>query len=311
MVERLKKLWNYVRRIGQAYGEDSGGLMAAAIAFYALLSLVPLLSLAAAALGLVLGSSREALPRMQESLRETLPGSGGLIYETLLAAKRGSGLAGVIGIGGLLLAASAIFTNLELALNNMWRVKKMRAWWRQRLVALGTTFATLSLMLASVGITAALTWVQNQRIPGMDATAGDIPFVWRALGNVVPLLITIFAFAIVYKIVPNCEISWRDALSGALFAGTAWEIAKYTFAFYAANYANYNKVYGSLGVVVSLMFWAYYSASILFLGGEIAAGRGRPESTDEPPPNPVPHPAREGDAPTEEKRTTEGYGSFG
>jgi membrane protein len=288
--------------------EDSGGLMAAAIAFYGLLSLVPLLSLGIWILALFLGSSAEALPRMQESLKEILPGSGGLIYETLLAIKRDSGLAGLIGIGGLILSASAIFTNMELAFNNMWRVEKMRPWWRQRLVALGTTAVALSLMVVSIGITSAMTWVQNQRIPGLDLTAGEIPFVWRLLGNLLPLAFTILAFAVVYKIVPNCEISWRSSLLGALFAGILWEAAKYVFAHYAANYANFGKVYGSLGVVVSLMFWSYYTACILFLGGEIAAGRGThaPEA-DPPPPNPVPRPVREGEP--EETSTRQGYHS--
>ena len=286
--------------------------MAAAIAFYGLVSLVPLLSLAAWALGLFLGSSREALPRMQASLQEVLPGSGGLIYETLLAVKQGSGLAGLVGIMGLILAASAIFTNLELALNNMWRVQKMRPWWRQRLVALGTTAITLSLVLLSVGITSGLTWVQNQRIPGLDTTAGDIDLVWLFLGNFIPLVLTILAFAVVYKIVPNCDISWGEALSGAVFSGIAWEAAKHVFAYYAVNYANYGKVYGSLGVVISLMFWAYYSATILFLGGEIAAGRWKREPAAEPPPpNPVPHPVREGEPEKEEKHPTEGYESVG
>ena len=152
----------------------------------------------------------------------------------------------------------------------------------------------LTLMVVSIGLTSALTWVQNQRIPGIDATAGEIPFLWRLLGNLIPLLFTILAFAVVYKIVPNCVISWRSAFLGALFAGIFWEGAKYVFAYYASHYANFGKVYGSLGVVVSLMFWSYYTASNLIQGGEKAAGRGThaPQSHP-PPPKPEPRPLRE------------------
>ena len=89
--------------------------------------------------------------------------------------------------------------------------------------------------------------------------------------NLAPLPISILMFGLVYRIVPNCPVSWRNALLGGFFAGAAWEAAKYLFALYAAHYANYNKVYGSLGAIVSLMFWAYYSATILLLGAEIAA----------------------------------------
>ncbi len=288
MKVRLKAVWLYVRRIWQAYGKDSGGLMAAALAFYGLLSLVPLLSLGVAILGAILGSSQHALNSLQNAIEQALPGNGDMIYDTLSGIKEGTGLAGIAGLVGLAFSASAIFTNMELALNNMWKAERMRAWWSQRLVALGTSLLVLLLLLASLAVTSVLTWLQNRQIPGYGE-ASHIPFVWTVIGHLVPLALSILMFTVLYKIVPNCVIEWRSAVRGGIFAGVAWELAKLLFAVYVGHFAHYNKVYGSLGAIVSLMFWAYYSATILFLGGEIAADRGHDYPALEPPAANIPH----------------------
>ena len=269
LVNSTLKSWRYARRIWDSFGEHSGGLIAAAIAFYGLLSLVPLLSLAIAVLGWVVGGSEEALRRTEHAIQLALPGSSDLIYEALGRIKQDSGIAGSIGIGGLLLASSAIFGNLELAFSMMWHTPNRRKWWQSRLVSLAATVATLILMFTSVGITAALTWAQNIRVPGLGPN--QVSIVWQVAGYLAPLGLSILMFAVIYRIVPNQYVSWRCAFCGGIFAGAAWELAKYLFALYVSNYANYDKVYGSLGAIVSLMFWAYYSSTILLLGAEIAA----------------------------------------
>lgn len=283
MIVSGRKTWTYANRIWESFNRHSDGLLAAAISFYGMLSMAPLLSLGVAILGWVLTSER-ALNSVQEALTSYLPTSGTAIFETLAQIKQDTGIAGAIGIGGLLLSASAIFSNLELAFNNIWHAPVMRAWWRQRLVALGTTTLTLALFFSSIGITSAMTWLQNRRVPGLAMEAGDVPFLWQFLAQAVSLALTALMFTLIYKIIPNCPVDWRKAAAGGIFAGAAFEIAKYLFALYLAHFGNYNKVYGSLGAIVSLMIWAYYSSFILFLGAEIAADPGPDRKQAESPP---------------------------
>jgi membrane protein len=295
MMVRIKAVYAFGERIAEAYNRHFGTLMAAAVSFYALLAALPLLSVGVAVLGWFVGGSEQALAQVKESIQDYLPASGGVIYETLAEIKRDSGILGFVGLVGLLLTGSAIFTNLEIAFNNIWGAPTMRNWWKQRLAALGTTLATVALLLASVGVTWLLTYAENARLPGTQYHAGQIPFFSVLATHLVTLSLSTAMFVLVYKIVPNKPILWREALIGGLFAGVAWEGAKYFFALYLARFGNYNKVYGSLGGLVILVVWTYYSMTILFLGAEIAADQGTklPAADEKPEHVPCPQPVEE------------------
>lgn len=269
----MNALWQKIKRISDSFNRHHGPLLAAAVAFYGLLSLVPLLSLGVALLAELAGGSETALNTLQNVLAQIVPGNQEVVYKTVSDLKHGSGLAGLIGLGGLLISASAVFSTLEEALNGIWHAPAHRVWWKQKLVAIGTALSTIVLMFCSLAITSALAWLKNRVVPGTETRVSDIPFVWQLVGAAVPLLLSISTFTLIYKIIPNRPIAWMRALIGGLFAGTAWEIAKYLFAVYLAKFAQYSKVYGSLAAIVSLMIWAYYSSTILLIGGEVMADR--------------------------------------
>src|SRR5947209_5656670 len=182
MFTRIKRIWRYIYRIGEAYNRHFGGLMAAAVSFFALLSLVPLLSVGVAILGWVVGGSDVALLDMKESIQRYLPASDSMILATLRDLKRDKGFLGFLGLVGLLFSASAIFTNLEIAFNNIWGVQVMRNWLKQRLVAIGTSLLVLLLLFSSIGITSLLTYVHNAHIPGSRLQPSEIPYLSQLAG---------------------------------------------------------------------------------------------------------------------------------
>jgi membrane protein len=305
MFNGIRRLWAYGKRITEAYERHFSALMAAAVSFYVILSSVPLLSVGVAVLGMVLGGSDHALPQVKAVLQDYLPSSGAVIYDTLSEIKRDKGIFGIVGVLGLLISGSAIFTNLEIAFNNIWGVRQMRGWIKQRLVALATTVLALLLMFSSLALTGVLTYIQNRHIPGTGYHADQIPYLWEILGRLFPFALTVFMFTLIYKIVPNKPILWREAWLGGIFAGSAWEITKYLFSTYITRFSTYNKVYGSLGGLMILVVWTFYSMTILFIGAEIAADHGtKLPAADEPPTHvPCPPPteddgsAAQGDAP--------------
>ncbi len=248
--------------------------MAAAVSFFALLSVLPLLSVGVAVLGWFVGNSEHALNKVATSIRTYLPSESTIIVEALKEIKRDRGWLGFVGLIGLLLSGSAIFTNLEIAFNNIWGVTVMRHWFKQRLIAIATSLLVIALLFLSIGMTSALTYLQNKAIPGLGYVPGRIPHLWELLAYVASFVVSIAMFALMYKIIPNKPILWREALIGGAFSGVAFELAKYLFALYLARFGNFNKVYGSLGSLVILMVWTYYSMTILFLGAEIAADCG-------------------------------------
>lgn len=291
-VHLVKRAWNYGRRIYDAFGRHFGGLMAAAVSFFALLSFIPLVSVAVAVLGYVAGSSDEALLRVTGTIRTYFPTDTKMIRDTLREIHRDKTLLGSLGLVGLLISGSAIFTNLEIAFNNIWGVTVMRHWLRQRLVAIGTSVLILLLVFLSIGMTSVLTYLQNLSLPGTELAPGRLPFVRQALAYLVSTVFSVLLFTLLYKVIPNKPILWKEALIGGAFSGLAFELAKYFFALYLAHFNNYNKVYGSLGSMVVLVIWTYYSMTILFLGAEIAADVGTklPAAEQEG----LHHPVREG-----------------
>lgn len=262
---------SYSATIHRNYNRHSGALMAAAISFFALLSLIPILSLTLAILGLTLGNSPVILHKMQDGLTDYFPSSGAILYDALLNAHQHQGALGILGIGGLLYSASVIFANLESAFNSIWHITNRRKWLRQRIVAIYTALLTIFLVFCSLAITSAITWLENIHLQILGFHSGRIPFLWKSVGHVVPILFSIALFTFLYRLVPNRPVPWKNALIGGLFSGITWEIAKNLFTVYMVHFASYNKIYGSLGGVIILMVWMYFSTFILLHGAEIVA----------------------------------------
>ena len=274
MKERAIRTWRYLNRIYDAFGRHFGGLMAAAVSYFALLSVIPLLSVGVAVLGWFVGGSEAALSHMADSIRAYMPTENTVILEALKEIKRERGWLGLLGFVGLLLSGSAIFTNLEIAFNNIWGVTVTRHWFKQRLLAMATSVLVLSLLLLSVGVTSVLTYLQSTAIPVLDYVPAHIPYLWKTVAYLVTFGLSAIMFTLMYKVIPNKPILWREAVIGGVFAGVSFEVAKYLFALYLSRFDSYNKVYHSLASLVILMVWTYYSMTILFLGAEIAADCG-------------------------------------
>lgn len=251
--------------------EHQDTTLAAALAFYAVLSAVPLLSVAVAVLGLVVGGSASARGRLESALAHFLPGAGASFPRVAEAMQSGSGAYGTLGVVGLLVTGAVVFATLEVAFNRIWEADKPRGWFYSRANSLWAAVLVLALLLASVLATSLVTYVKAVELPGTGRIAGDIAEIWRWVGVLGPLALSVATFATLYKVVPNCAVSVRAAVTGGVVAGVAWELAKIAFTYYLAHSASYNRVYGPLAGVAVGMVWVYYSAVVLLFGAEIAA----------------------------------------
>lgn len=275
MRKAITRFWKYATRLHTAYVHHHVSLMAAAVSFFALLSVLPLLAVGVAILGWALGDSEEAIHRMVHLIEAYIPtGSASLITKTLLDIRRDRNIFGLVGLLGLLYTASHLFANLTLAFDRIWGVKEGDSWVKRRLTALGVELLTLVLMLSSLVLTSLLTYVQNAPVSVFGFHPDQVPFLWRFAGYLVPLILSVMLFTILYRLLPSREVRWRDALVGGVFAGVVWEVSKSLFALYLTHFNSYSRVYEALGGVAILMIWTYLSSVILLLGAEIAADRG-------------------------------------
>jgi membrane protein len=290
--------WHLTLEVARKYAEDGGPLIAAAISFFALLSMIPLVLLGIWALGHFL-SSHDAFARVVNYLEDDLPGSGSIVEPYLHALVKSQRAIGWLAVGGLTWSASQGFVILESAMNLALRVRARRSFIASRMLGLGMIVLAGGSLLLSLLITSTLTAIRAYSLDLVGWPAGHIPMIWSVIGVIVSALLTILSFSVIYQLMPNTRVPWRSAVVAGAIAGLAWEIAKRGFTFYLPRTATAIKlVYGSVAGVIGLVLWIYYSSVILVLGAELLSvlQNIHPKRPASPAGHPEPGPKRRGSA---------------
>jgi membrane protein len=261
----------FLKRVGIVIRETIEGIekfeiaaRAAAISYYGLLSLFPML-LFIVYLASQFLESDEARVAINKSLVQILPAVAETVQEIVNQTIALRGSIGLIGGIGLLWSASTLFNALTKSLNVIWGASP-RPFWRRRMVA---AVSVLSLGLLFI---TSMTFSALAVIPSPND--GTVISQW--LNFSVGLAITIILFWLVYHWIPNSKEDTRATLGGGILAAVLWQTAKAVFGFYlASGITNYGAIYGSLASVIALVLWAYISALILFIGALFAASLGK------------------------------------
>ncbi|MCE5314286.1 MAG: YihY/virulence factor BrkB family protein [Armatimonadota bacterium] len=266
--EPVAKVYACAKKILARYSDDNGSLMAAAVSFFAFLSLIPLALLAIAVFGFVLGSTDQAQQMIVGVLGANSVGPG--VDNIVKQVIQDRGAATGFGILVFLWSGSTMIVTLEMAMNHIWNVEERRSYVTKRLISFAVLVILVVLLGLSFAMTAAITAIRSHNlIPWVL----DMGWFWDLLTYLVPLAITIVTFTLFYEILPNTKVPRASAFAGGLLAGLLWEAAKYAFSYYVANVANYNQIYGSLGGIILLLLWIYYSSIIVIYGAELASIR--------------------------------------
>lgn len=255
---------------GQGFVRDDCPMLAAAIAYYALLSVFPL-SLVVLSLAGSLFSTAASQERLSAAIGTMVPGSQEFV-RTNLDAVTGSGDAlGAISAVGLIWTGSGFFLAVQRAVNIAWGAAQRRSFWRQRLVAAAVMGLGGAAMLGTLAGTAAIELAQQAAVmqwPGLTLLAG-------AAWHLVPVGFDFLLFATTYRYVPNVPVRWPEVWAGATTAALLFGAAKIGFVWYVTERANYTEVYGPIASVVAFLVWSYLSAAILLFGAELAAAPRR------------------------------------
>jgi membrane protein len=274
---RVRFLLTLGRRSVEEFLEDNCTQMAAAISYYVLFSIFPLLIFVVGVLGFVLQDSQMEQDVI-DAVLEFVPLSEDEGRREVTDAVRaisgaGSGALGLIGLLGMAWSGSAMFAVIRRSLNAAYDLDIRRPVVQQKLIDLAMVAGLGAFFLSSIGATAFLVVVRerSEDIPHLGDFAEEVGFAWDAASYLVPLVFSFFAFAGLYWFVPATAVRLRDVWAGALVAAVAFEVAKVGFTVYLENFSNYDLVYGSLGAVVAFLFWVYLSSNIMLFGAEVAA----------------------------------------
>ncbi|MCF6157295.1 MAG: YihY/virulence factor BrkB family protein [wastewater metagenome] len=269
-LKRMKHFINFIKIIFSEFSEDNATRLAAAIAYYTIFALAPLLIIVIAIIGLVFGKEI-AQGKIIDQFQNLVGEDGADAIKTMVeaAAKPKAGIiATVAGIAALLFGAGNLFIQLQDSLNTVWEVTPkpeygIRSMIRNRFLSLamvlGTGFLLLVSLIISTGLEAFSGFLEGV-FPGLEYISTITHFV-ISIGFITLL------FALIFKILPDAKISWGDVWFGALITAVLFTIGKYLIGVYLGHSAPAS-MYGAAGSLVILLLWVYYSAIILLLGTE-------------------------------------------
>ena len=252
-----------IKQTFSEWSDDKAPRLGAALAFYAIFSIPPLILLIVATVGFfykgdVAGAIQQLSGLIGEETARTM------MEVRQQQRSEGGFLSGLIGIGLLLLGASGVFGQLQDAMNTIWEVKPkanrgvlgmIKDRFLSFTMVLGVTFLLLVSLIVTAGVAAVSEW-----LPGGSA-AGHL------LELSLSFIVVTLLFAMIFKFLPDVKIGWNDVWIGAAGTAALFVIGKFLIGLYLGN-ASISSSYGAAGPVVIMILWIYYSAQILFLGAE-------------------------------------------
>ena len=266
----MRRAWHLIRDSVIAWDRDRAARKGAALAFYTVFSLAPVLVIAIAIAGIFLGRDAargEIVSQIRGLIGEDGAHAVQAIIENAGTHKAGK-LAGLAGFVTLIVGATTALAELKDGLDQIWDVPPKTAsglWYfmRKRLFSISLIFALAFLLLVSLVFSAMLTALARYwGGPQNFASA-----VLEVVNFIFSFALTTALFGLIYKLLPSVRIAWRDVLIGALVTAFLFSVGKYLIGVYLGNGA-VTSGYGAAGSVILILIWVYYSAQIFFLGAE-------------------------------------------
>lgn len=265
----MRQAWALLRDAAASWVDDYAASMGAALAFYTLFSIAPLLLIVVSVAGLVFGEEA-ARGEIFGQLSQLMGADGARTLQSLLEGvnRPKAGIAGtLVGVGVLLVGATTVFAELQDALDRIWRAPQrpagVGAWrlLRQRLLSLGLVLGIGFLLMVSLLVSAALAkW--------WGPWFGDFATLAQVFNAVFGFALITVLFGMIYKWVPRVKLAWRDVWVGAAITSLLFTVGRILIGLYIGR-SGVASPFGAAASLVVLLLWVYYSAQIFLFGAEL------------------------------------------
>lgn len=264
--ERLRELpwrtvWEIVKETVEGVDQLEVPLRAAAVSYYGLLAIFPLL-LFLISLGSVVLSRSEVRDALSEFLIRAIPVPEvlGFVQDTIGDTLASRGAVGIISLVVLLWSASSLFANLEMSLNKIWNVPR-RLVWHRRLLGILAVMILAGLFIVVIFLSTL------EALPFLEGIS-----IFDSLDLWITFLAATLFFWLIYRWLPNAKVPAVPSLAGGALAGLAWVIAQAIFRWYlTSGLSNLGAVYGALASLIGLILWAFVTGTILYVGAVFSA----------------------------------------
>ena len=270
-VQIAKSSWKILKASGAGFMQHKVLKLSAALAYYTIFSIGPMLLVIIFFANLVW--QRQAVEgEVYKQFSGLIGNDAALQIQEIIknASVSGGSFTAIIGFVTLIVAATSVFTEMQDSLNMIWSLKvksENKGWWliiRSRLLSFSITASLSFLLLISLVINSLLDGFMS-KLQDMFPHVGFVAVY--IINQLITLLVTALLFGIIYKVLPDAIISWKNVTAGALFTALLFMIGKFAITFYIRK-GNPGSSYGSASSLVILLLWVYYSAVILYFGAE-------------------------------------------
>ena len=268
----MKAIWVLIEATASSWVDDYAPSMGAALAYYTMFSIAPLLLIVISVAGLVFGQEA-AEGEIFRQLRGLMGDQGAQAVQAMVASVNErpteSSIGALVGIVLLLIGATSVFGELQDALDRIWRApvrEGTSGWWgliRSRLLSFGMILGIGFLLMVSLIASAALSALGLWWAP----LFGRWEVLLQAVNLVVGFAITTLVFAMIYKILPRVRIRWRDVWVGAAATALLFTVGKFLIGLYIGR-SSVTSAFGAAGSLAVVLLWVYYSAQVFLLGAE-------------------------------------------
>ena len=270
MREKFKVGFDVLKQTVKDWADDKAPRLGAALAYYTIFSIAPLLVIVIAIAGIWF-DKQVAQEQIFQQISGLVGEDGGKAISGMLKAadkpKEGM-IASILAVVTLIFGATGVFIQLQDALNTIWEVKPkpgrgIMGFIRQRLLSLamvmGIGFLLLVSLVMSAGLAVAGKWFSGS-MPGGEA-------IWQVINFAISFLVIAAMFTLMFKYLPDVKIAWKDVWLGGFLTAFLFTVGKFALGMYLGR-SSVSSAYGAAGSLVILLLWVYYSAQILFLGAE-------------------------------------------
>jgi membrane protein len=266
----IQRWWQVLKITIAGFQADRVTQLAAALAYFTLFSIAPLLLVVVAVAGAMFGD-KAVEGHLASELRGYVGDESAALLQQMVALARrqgGGGIASLLSVGLLLYGASKVFNQLKVALNDIWNVKprkQARLWYtiKYYLFSMGMVLSVGFVLLVSLVLHTFLSTMQGW-IEGSVPAAMRAAYLWEIAASI---LVTGLLFALMLKYLPDTRVPWTHVWLGAYFTAILFTIGKLLFGWYLSR-GTVGSTYGAAGSVIVVLLWAYYSALIFLLGAE-------------------------------------------
>ncbi len=270
-MNRMREIISFIQEVLKEWNEDKAPRMAAALAYFTVFSIAPLLIVIIAIAGAFLGE-QAVRGELFAQISGLIGAEGASFVENMIAYARQpneTAIASVIGVVTLLLGAGGVFAQLQDALNTAWDAEPptkngILMMLRTRLLSFGMLLVVGFLLLVSLVLTAVLASLTGYFSDVVPLSSGTLLQVFN---QVLQLIVITLLFALIFKYLPDTKIQWLDVWVGAAVTSVLFAVGKFLIGLYLGN-SGVASSYGAAGALIVILLWIFYSAQIILLGAE-------------------------------------------